>query len=54
MSWQDRKAGRRGEIDAINGGIAAAGREVGVATPTHDALVALVRAAEAGHGISGS
>ena len=52
--WQDLKAGRRGEIDAINGGIAAAGREVGVATPTHDALVALVRAAEAGRGITGS
>ena len=45
--WQDLKAGRPSEIDAINGGVARTGREAGVATPTHDLLVALVRAAEA-------
>lgn len=45
--WQDLKAGRPSEIDAINGGVARAGREAGVATPTHDLLAALVRAAEA-------
>ena len=45
--WQDLKAGRPSEIDAINGGVARAGREAGVATPTHDLLAGLVRAAEA-------
>ena len=47
---QDLEAGRPSEIDAINGGIAKAGREAGVATPTHDLLVRLVRAAEAAAG----
>ena len=45
--WQDRRAGRPSEIDAINGGIARTGRETGVATPTHDLLIALVKSAEA-------
>lgn len=45
--WQDLKAGRPSEIDAINGGVARAGRKAGVATPTHDLLAGLVRAAEA-------
>lgn len=45
--WQDLQAGRPSEIDAINGGIARAGRQAGVATPTHDVLIALVRGAEA-------
>ena len=45
--WQDMQARRPSEIDAINGGIARAGREVGVPTPTHDVLIALVKAAEA-------
>lgn len=44
---QDLAAGRPSEIDAINGGVARTGREAGVATPTHDLLIALVRAAEA-------
>lgn len=48
--WQDRQAGRPSEIDAINGGIARTGREVGVATPTHDLLIALVKGAEAASG----
>jgi 2-dehydropantoate 2-reductase len=50
--WQDMDAGRPGEIDAINGAIAAAGKAAGVATPTHDTLTALVRAAEVARGIS--
>ena len=49
--WQDMDAGRPGEIDAINGAIAAAGKDAGVATPTHDTLTALVRAAEVARGI---
>lgn len=49
--WQDMKAGRPGEIDAINGGIAATGRAVGVPTPTHDTLIALIRAKEIALGI---
>ena len=44
---QDLQAGRPSEIDAINGGVAKAGREAGVATPTHDLLVRLVKACEA-------
>ena len=50
--WQDMDAGRPGEIDAINGGIAAAGRQVGVPTPTHDTLIAMIRAKEAARGIA--
>ena len=49
--WQDMDAGRPGEIDAINGAIAGAGKAAGVDTPTHDTLTALVRAAEVARGI---
>ncbi len=49
--WQDRKAGRPCEIDAINGGIARTGREFGVATPTHDLLIRLVKGMEAAMGL---
>ncbi len=45
--WQDKRARRPGEIDAINGGIARTGREVDVATPTHDLLIGLVKSVEA-------
>ena len=41
---QDVLAGRRTEIDALNGGIAAEGRRLGVPTPLHDCMVALVKA----------
>jgi len=40
---QDVLARRPTEIDALNGGIAAEGRRVGVPTPLHDCMVALVR-----------
>lgn len=44
---QDREAGRRSEIETINGAISAEGRSVGVATPVCDTLADLVRIIEA-------
>lgn len=43
---QDVLARRPTEVDVLNGGIAAAGRRVGVPTPLHDAMVALVHGLE--------
>ena len=43
---QDVLARRRTEIDVLNGGIAAQGRAVGVPTPGHDMMVALVHGLE--------
>ncbi len=43
---QDVQARRRTEVDVLNGGVAAQGRLVGVATPAHDAMVALVHGLE--------
>ncbi|WP_221327485.1 ketopantoate reductase family protein [Actinoplanes sp. L3-i22] len=43
---QDVLARRRTEVDVLNGGIAAEGRRVGIATPGHDAMVALVHGLE--------
>jgi 2-dehydropantoate 2-reductase len=43
---QDVLARRPTEIDVLNGGIAAEGRRRGVATPGHDAMVALVHGLE--------
>ena len=43
---QDVLARRATEIDVLNGGIAVEGRRVGVATPLHDAMVALVHGLE--------
>ncbi len=45
---QDLAAGRRSEIDVINGAVPRYGRTVGVATPVNDTLVALVRQRERG------
>jgi 2-dehydropantoate 2-reductase len=42
----DYLAGRRTEIDFINGAIPRVGREVGVATPLNDTVTALVKALE--------
>jgi 2-dehydropantoate 2-reductase len=39
---QDVLARRKTEVAVLNGGIAAEGRRVGVATPLHDCMVALV------------
>jgi 2-dehydropantoate 2-reductase len=43
---QDILARRATEIDVLNGGVAAEGRRVGVLTPLHDCMVALVRGLE--------
>jgi 2-dehydropantoate 2-reductase len=43
---QDVLARRETEIDALNGGIAAEGRRVGLPTPLHDCMVALVKGLE--------
>jgi len=43
---QDVLAHRGTEIDVLNGGISAEGRRVGVPTPLHDAMVALVHGLE--------
>ncbi len=43
---QDVLARQATEIDVLNGGIAAEGRRLGVATPRHDCMVALVKGLE--------
>lgn len=43
---QDVLARRATEIDVLNGGISAEGQRVGVATPLHDCMVALVKGLE--------
>ncbi len=42
----DHIAGKRSEIDAINGMVPVLGRELGIDTPYNDSMVALVRARE--------
>jgi 2-dehydropantoate 2-reductase len=44
---QDVEARRQTEIDYLNGGIADFGRRLGVATPTHETIWALVKGVEA-------
>ena len=44
---QDVEARRPTEIDFLNGGIARFGRELGVPTPTHDTITALIKGVEA-------
>jgi 2-dehydropantoate 2-reductase len=44
---QDVEARRQTEIDFLNGGIGRFGRELGVPTPLHDAITALVKGVEA-------
>ncbi|UCE32891.1 MAG: 2-dehydropantoate 2-reductase, partial [Burkholderiales bacterium] len=48
----DLIAGRRSEIDVINGAIPKAGREVGVAAPVNETVTALVRAKERRLGVA--
>jgi len=43
---QDVAAHRRTEVDVLNGGVVAAGRELGVPTPLHELMVGLVRGVE--------
>jgi 2-dehydropantoate 2-reductase len=45
--YQDVRAGRRSEIESIQGGVVAEGKKVGVTTPTCALLVQLVKALEA-------
>lgn len=45
--FQDVEAGRKTEIDVINGAIVAAGRRTGVPTPHNDTMVWMIRAVEA-------
>lgn len=45
---QDVEAGRRTEIDYLNGAVVRLGREHGIATPSNDAVASLVRAREGG------
>jgi 2-dehydropantoate 2-reductase len=42
----DHLAGRRSEIDVINGAVPRVGAEVGVPAPINETVVALVRARE--------
>jgi 2-dehydropantoate 2-reductase len=51
---QDVEAGRQTEIEVINGAIAAAGRETGVATPVNDTMVAMVTALQSKYLAAGS
>ncbi|GJD48321.1 2-dehydropantoate 2-reductase [Methylobacterium crusticola] len=44
----DHAAGRRGEVDAINGAIPRLGRPHGVPTPVNETVVAIIKAREAG------
>src|SRR5262245_38254288 len=48
---QDFEAGRRTEIDVINGAVVKAGNEEGVATPLNKALFRLVKGCEAKRGL---
>ena len=41
--WQDLQAGRRTEIEALNGAICRYGRETGVSTPYNEAVSRLIR-----------
>ena len=50
-TWQDLDAGRRTEIDHLNGEVVRRGRAHGVATPVNQALLALVRAREDALGV---
>ena len=45
---QDLDAGRLTEVDVVSGGVAAKGRELGIATPCNDRVVELVHSMERG------
>lgn len=49
---QDLEAGRRTEIDVINGAIVRAADEHGIATPVNRALLAIVKGLERGRGLA--
>jgi 2-dehydropantoate 2-reductase len=45
---QDVRKGRKTEVDYLNGYVSRRGREVGIATPVNDAIVATLKEVEAG------
>jgi 2-dehydropantoate 2-reductase len=49
---QDVEAGRRTEIDVINGAVVREGDRQGVATPLNRTMVALIKGYEQGHGLT--
>ncbi|HYD61869.1 MAG TPA: 2-dehydropantoate 2-reductase [Noviherbaspirillum sp.] len=48
--WEDLQAGRRTEIDYLNGAVVALARSLGRAAPANERIVELIRRAEAGKG----
>jgi 2-dehydropantoate 2-reductase len=52
--YQDVQAGRRSEIDTIQGGVVSEGARLGIPTPTCAMMVQLVKALEAKHAAHGS
>jgi len=44
----DHNAGRRGEVDAINGSIPRLGKRYGIPTPVNETVVAIIKARESG------
>lgn len=44
--YADLRDGRRSEVDTISGSVVRAGKKVGVPTPTHDTVVAIIHAME--------
>ena len=52
--YQDVLAGRRSEIDTIQGGVVSEGAKLGIPTPTCAMMVQLVKALEAKHAAHGS
>src|SRR5581483_10971413 len=50
---QDFEAGRRTEVDVINGAVVRAGEQTGVQVPLNRAFVALVKGWERMHGLGG-
>jgi 2-dehydropantoate 2-reductase len=46
--WEDLQAGRRTEVDYLNGAVVKLAQSLGLKAPANERLVALMRAAEAG------
>jgi 2-dehydropantoate 2-reductase len=46
--WEDLQAGRRTEVDYLNGAVVKLGESVGLEAPANKRIVALVHAAEEG------
>jgi 2-dehydropantoate 2-reductase len=46
--WEDLQAGRRTEVDYLNGAVVKLAQSLGLNAPANERMVALMRAAEAG------